>query len=102
MVQPSQKSTHRPLSTLLDKGRRLFRNTPIPSDLQISSSAASSRKIFRKSNDAQHDIGVLAMTYILQDNPTIQELTRLIIGINDRDDGKVCNPLCMTCCRPEA
>jgi hypothetical protein len=98
MAQPSQKSTHRPLSALLDKGRRLFRN----SDLQISSPAASSQKNFRKSNDAQHDIGVLAMTYILQDNPTIQELICLIIGVNDRDDGKVCNPLCMTCCRPEA
>ena len=31
------------------------------------------------------------MTYIPQDNPTIRELIRLIIGLDDRDDsGKVC------------
>ena len=34
-----------------------------------------------------HDISLL----ILQDNPTIQELIRLIIGVNDHDDGKVCS-----------
>ena len=82
------KST-RPLSALLDKGCRPFRNTPTPSDLQISSPAASSQQNFGKSN-AQRDIGVLAMTYILPNNPTIQELIRLIIGVNDRDDGNVC------------
>ena len=33
----------------------------------------------------------LAMTYILQDNSTIRELIRLIIGLNDHDDSdKVC------------
>ena len=36
-------------------------------------------------------MSVLAMTYILQDNPTIRELILLIIGLNDHDDsGKVC------------
>lgn len=31
--------------------------------------------------DARHVIKVLAMTYILQDNPTIQELIPLIISL---------------------
>ena len=36
-------------------------------------------------------MSVLAITYILQDNPTIRELIHLIIGLNDHDDsGKVC------------
>jgi hypothetical protein len=101
MASPAQKPTHRLLSGLLNKGRRLFRNTsaPIPSDLQIPSPAASSgsQTKFKKGNDARHDISVLAMSYILQDNPTIQELIRLIIDVHDRDDGRVCNPRSMTC-----
>ena len=97
MAQPSQKSTHRPLR-LLDKGRRLFRNISTPSDLQritdvtLSSPATTSQKKFKKSNDARHDISVLAMTYLLQDNPTIKELIRLIISLDDREDDKVWNP----------
>ena len=54
--------------------------------------------MFKKSNDARRDMSVLAMTYILQDSPTIRELIRLIIGLNDHDDsGKVC-----TTCNPRS
>jgi hypothetical protein len=56
----------------------------------------TSQKKFKKSNDAQHDISVLAMTYILHDNPTIQELIRLIITLHDRDDGAVCSYYSLT------
>ena len=87
MAQPSQNSTHRPLTALLDKGRRLFRNKLTP----ISSPATTSQRIFKRGDNARHDISVLAMTYILQDNLTIQELIRLIIGVNDREDDKVWN-----------
>src|SRR5882757_3891583 len=116
MAHPSQKSKHHSLSALLG----LFRNKPtqnLPSDLQSPSfsrnrstegrpgepdlhsttdvtlglPATTSQRTFKKSNDARHDISVLAMTYVLQDNPTIQELIRLIIGLNDRSGGEVCN-----------
>ena len=79
-MAPLQKS--KLFGAVVDKGRRFFGNKSI--------------KKFKKSNDVQRDISVLAMTYILQDSPTIRELIRLIIGLNDHDDsGKVC-----TTCNP--
>ena len=42
-------------------------------NVSLSSTATTLQKKFKKSNDAQSDIGVLVMIYILQDNPTIQE-----------------------------
>jgi hypothetical protein len=85
--------------TLLAKGRRLFRNKStqdLPGDLQntatvsLSSATTTPQKKFKKTNDTRHDIGVLAMTYILKDNPIIQELICLIIGLRDQRDDKVC------------
>ena len=94
---PLKKSTF--LSTVVDKGRRVFSNRStqhLPGDLHGTTSSPTSQKKFKKSNDARWDMSVLAMTYILQDNPTIRELIRLIIGLNDHDDsGKVC-----TTCNP--
>ena len=90
-MAPRQKSTL--FSAVVDKGRRVFRNRStqsLPGD-SATSSPSTSQKKFKKTNDARHDMRVLAMTYILQDNTTIQELIRLIIGLNDHDDsGKVC------------
>ena len=96
-----QKSTF--LSAVVDKGRRVFGNKSestqsLPGDLHTSSAtnpltspSTTSRKKFRKSNDARRDMSVLAMTYILQDNPTFRELILLIISLNDYDDSdKVC------------
>ena len=94
-MAPRQKSTL--LSAVVDKGRRVFGNKDkstqsLPSSTNpIASPSTTSQKKFKKSNDARHDMSVLAMTYILQDNPTFRELIRLIIGLNDYDDsGKVC------------
>ena len=96
-MAPWQKSTL--LSAVVDKGRKFFGNRStqsLPGDLYsttnpLSSPSTTSQKKFKKSNDARHDVKVLAMTYLLQDNPTIRELIRLIIGLNDHDDsGKVC------------
>ena len=100
-MAPRQKSTL--LSAVVDKGRRVFGNKDQSTRGLLvdhlhhsaanpqSSPSTTSRKIFKKSNDARRDLGVLAMTYILQDNPKIRELIRLIIGLNDHDDsGKVC------------
>ena len=94
-----QKSTF--LSAVVDKGRKFLGNRSthsLPGDLHrdsatnpLSSPSKTSQKIFKKSNDVRRDMGVLAMTYILQDSPTFRELIRLIIGLNDYDDsGKVC------------
>ena len=91
-------------AAVVDKGRKVFSNKStqcLSGDLHsatnsLSSSSTTSQKKFKKSNDARHDMSVLAMTYILQDNPTIRELISLIVGLNDYDDsGKVrttCNP----------
>lgn len=88
------------LGALVDKGRRRF-NTSTQSiqagdlhsttnlNVRVNSSPTTSQKKFKKSDDIRHDLGVLSMTYILQDNPTIQDLVRLIIGLNDRNDDKV-------------
>ena len=85
--------------TLLAKGRRHFRNKStqdLPGDLQntatvsLSSATTTPQKKFKKTNDTRHDISVLAMTYILKDNPIIQELICLIIGLRDQRDDKVC------------
>ena len=96
-MAPRQKSTL--FSAVVDKGRRVFRNRStqsLPGD-SATSSPSTSQKKFKKTNDARHDMSVLAMTYILQDNTTIRELIRLIIGLNDRDaSGKVC-----ITCNPE-
>ena len=97
-MAPSNKSIF--LSAVVDKGRRVFSNRStqhLPGDLHgATSSPTTSQKRFKKSNDARRDMSILAMTYILQDNPTIRELIRLIIGLNDHDDsGKVC-----TTCNP--
>ena len=92
------------LSAVVDKGRRVFGNRftqSLPGDdihsaTNSLTSPSTSRKKFKKSNDARRDISVLAITYILQENPTIRELIHLIIGLNDHDDsGKVC-----TTCNP--
>ena len=92
------------LGAVVDKGRRFFGNRSTQSlsgDLQsvtnsLGSSSTTSQKKFKKSNDVRRDMSVLAMTYILQDNPTIRELIHLIIGLNDHDNsGKVC-----TTCNP--
>ena len=100
-MAPLKKSKF--LRAVVDKGRRLFGNRStqsLPGDLHsatnpqtqaLSSSSTTSQRIFRKSNDSRHDMSVLAMTYILQDNPTIRELILLIIGLDHHDDpGKVC------------
>ena len=96
-MAPTEKSTL--LSAVVDKGRKVFGNRSTqnpPGDLHsatkpLKSPSRTLQKRFKKSNDARRDMGVLAMTYILQDNPTIRELIRLIIGLNDYDDsGKVC------------
>ena len=100
-MAPLQKYTL--LSVVVDKGRRVFGNSrsstqrlPGDSDLHsamnpLSSPSTTSQKKFKKSNDARRDMSVLAITYILQENPIIRELIRLIIGLNDNDDsGKVC------------
>jgi len=87
MAQPSHKSTYQPRSALLVRGRMFFRNVSIqgvPRDLQRLTVVSD------RHQRCTDDIGVLAMTYILQDNPTIQELIRLVINFNDRDNGKVC------------
>ena len=80
-------------------GKRSTQSLPGDSDTEsatIGSPSATSQKIFKKSNDARRDMSVLAMTYILQENPTIRELILLIIGLNDYDNsGKVC-----TMCNP--
>src|SRR5277367_4376164 len=87
------------LRNLITKGRRAFRrSTPQdpPSNVQnianvsLSSATTTPQKQFQKSNDARRDMSVLAMTYILQDSATIQEIIRLIIGLRYQDDDKVC------------
>ena len=88
-----QKSTF--LSAVVDKGRKFLGNKSthsLPGDLHhdsatnpLSSLSKTSQKKFKKSNDVRRDMGVLAMTYILQDNSTFRELIRLIIGLNDYD-----------------
>ena len=94
------------LSTVVDKGRRVFGNRSLADSIgstqsvpgivdiagnPLSSPSTTPQKKFKKSNDARRDMSVLAMTYILQDNSTIRELIRLIIGLDDHDDcGKVC------------
>ena len=106
-MAPLKKSKF--LRAVVDKGRSLFGNRStqsLPGDLDdsatnpqtqaLSSSSTTSQKIFRKSNDSRHDMSILAMTYILQGNPTIRELIQLIIGLDHHDDsGKVC-----TTCNP--
>ena len=93
-MAPFQKPTL--LSAVVDKGRRVFGNRSkqsLPGDLHGATNppSPSSQEKFKKSKDARRDMSVLAMTYILQDNPTIRQLIRLIIGLNDHDDsGKVC------------
>ena len=96
-MAPWKKSTL--LSAVVDKGRRVFGNgstQSLPGDPHsvtnsLTSPSTTSLKIFKKSNDVRRDMSVLAMTYILQDNSTIRELIRVIIGLNDRDaSGKVC------------
>ena len=90
---------HMALRTLLAKGHKLFRNKStqdLPGDLQntatvsLSSATTTTQKKFKKTNDTRHDISVLAMTYILKDNPIIQELICLIIGLRDQRDDNVC------------
>ena len=103
-MAPWQKSTL--LSAVVDKGRRVFGNRSTQSlpgdDLHsttnpLTSPSATSLKRFKKSNDARHDMSVLAMTYILQDNSTIRELIRLIIGLNDHDASGKDRKVCKTC-----
>ena len=108
-MAPWQKFTL--LSAVVDKGRRVLSNKSTqsppgylhsatvtkPPTKPLTSPLTTSQKRFKKSNDARRDMSVLAMTYILQDNPTFRELIRLIIGLNDRDaSGKVC-----ITCNPE-
>ena len=105
-MAPRQKSTF--LSTVIDKGRGVSGNKStkslpgLPGDVHSAanpvSSPSTSQKKFKKSDDARRDMSVLAMTYILRDNPKIRELVRLIVGLNDRDDSdKVC-----TTCNPSS
>ena len=100
------------ISAVVDKVRRFFGNRStqsLPRDLQVhhdhdsvtmnslSPPSTNTQKRFKKSNDARHDMTVLAMTYILQDNPTIRELIHLIIGLDHHDDsGKVCTTMLVT------
>ena len=74
-------------------GKRSSQSLPGDSDTESatnSSPSATSQKKFKKSNDARPDMSVLAMAYILQDNPTIRELILLVIGLNDYDDSGRC------------
>lgn len=99
-MAPWKKSTV--LSSVIDKGRLFFGNTSRstqspPGNLHSATnpnplSSPTPQKRFKKSNDARRDMNILAMTYILQDNPIFRELIRLIIGLrNDHDDsGTVC------------
>ena len=81
------------------KGHRFFRNKStqdLPGDLQntanvsLSPATTTPQKKFKKTNDIRHDINVLAMTYILKDNPIIKELICLIIALRDQRDDNVC------------
>ena len=102
-MAPWKKSTL--LSAVIDKGRRVFGNIStqsLPDDLHsatnpLTSPSTTSLKRFKKSNDARRDMSVLAMTYILQDNSTIRELIRLIIGLNDHDASGKDRKVCKTC-----
>ena len=93
-MAPRQKSTF--LSAVVDKGRRVYGDKSgqsLHGDLHGAANplTSPSPKKFKKSNDARRDMSVLATTYILHDNPTIRELIRLIIRLNNHDDsGKVC------------
>lgn len=91
------------LNAIVDKGRWFFGNSSkstqsLPGNLHhdsvtnpLSLPSTTPQNKFKRSNDSRHDMIVLAMTYTLQDNPTIRELIRLIIGLSDHDDsGKVC------------
>ena len=101
-MAPWQKSAL--LSAVVDKGRRILSNKDkssqsLPGDPNgvanlLSSPSTPSPKKFKKSNDARRDISVLAVTYILHDSPTIRELIRLIISLNDHDDS---SKVCTTC-----
>jgi hypothetical protein len=104
MPQSSQNSISQSLR-LFNKGRRFFgiRSTQsLHGDLQSHTNVpisppTTSQKKFKKNNDVQHDIGVLAMTYILHDNSTIQELIHLIIKLHNCDDGKACRTCTLRC-----
>ena len=101
-MAPWQKSAL--LSAVVDKGRRILSNKDKSSQSPpgdpngvanlLSSPSTPSPKKFKKSNDARRDISVLAVTYILHDSPTIRELIRLIISLNDHDDS---SKVCTTC-----
>ena len=90
------------INAVVDKGRRFFgnrstQNLPGDTESATNSSPSTTTQIkFKKSNDAQRDMSVLAITYILRDCTTIRELILLIIGLNDHDDSgkvcKICNP----------
>lgn len=99
-LQTSLVSYHMALCDLLTKGlRELFcsRSTQaLPGDLQNTSNeslgppATASQKKFKKSNDAQRDISVLAMTYILQENSNIRDIICLILGLHAHYGDRVC------------
>ena len=96
MAQSSHKLVRQSLGALVDKGRsKVFgKSTQSLPGLQSTTNVhvgSPSLKKFQKSDDVRHDISVLAMSYILEDNPIIQDLIRLVIGLNQRDDpdGKV-------------
>ena len=95
MAQSSHKSIRQSLGALVDKSRRkvVGKSTESLPGLQSTTNVhagSPSQTKFKKSDDVRHDISVLAMSYILEDNPTIQDLIRLIIGLNHREpDGKV-------------
>ena len=111
MAQSSQNSIGQSLGALrlFNKGRSFFgiRSTQsLHGDLQSNTNVSitpptTSQKKFKKNNDARHDIGVLAMTYILHDNSTIQELIRLIIKLHNCDDGKACRICTLQCMHAE-
>ena len=99
-MAPWQKSIL--LSVVVDKARKVFGNkstVSLPGDLHsaanpLASPSTTSQKKFKKSDDARRDMSVLAMTYILQHNPTIRELIRLIVSLNDHGDS---DKVCTTC-----
>ena len=106
-MAPKQKSTL--LSTVVDKGRRAFSYRSKQSgdfnsakNPLSTSPSAGSQKRFKKSNDARRDMSILAMTYILQENPTIRELILLIIGLNDHDDSGKVRRTCNSWYSPQA
>ena len=92
MAQSSHKSIRQSLGALVDKSIQSIPGLQSTTNIRVGS---PSQKKFKKSDDVRHDISVLVMSYILEDNTTIQDLIRLVICLSHYEDpdGKVCTCL---------